>query len=284
MRALVFVLALSAAAAAAPAALACREYVGGLPYPEAEPTPEEWEFVFDAARASLPDRETISKSCTGLSVPDVRVVGYKAGLTTSAAQARFGTDAPLLGVLFEEMIRRDGDTIDAGARPGARWEADFLLVVGDARINAARTRQEALAALRGYRPFIEVPTLPMVEGRAPVAADLGAVNVGAWRSVAGAEAPLPPDAFEALASMRVVALDETGAVLAEGRGSDALGHPLDVVLWVRDQVLAQGGRLRPGDVISVGAFTPLTPPKPGQVVRVRYEGLPDTPEVSVRFR
>ena len=42
-------------------------------------------------------------------------------------------------------------------------------------------------------------------------------------------------------------------------------------------------RITAGDLISVGSFSPLTPPKRGQAVAVRYEGLPGTPQASVRF-
>jgi len=281
MRALLLAAVLTAAVAAAPAAVAqCRV----TPEMAAHGDANSWLFVQNAATLSNLTGTTVEFDCGTERLHGDEVAGYKAGLTTRAAQARFGTDAPLLGVLFRSMILDGGAEIEIAGRAGARWEADFLLVVGDAAINKARTRAEALAALRGFRPFIEVPVLPAVEGRAPVAADLAEVNVGAWRGVAGPELPLPANAMEALAAMRVVALDEAGVVLAEGKGSDALGHPLDVVLWVRDQVLANGGRLRPGDVISVGAFTPLTPPKPGQRITVRYEGLPGSPAVMVRFR
>lgn len=220
----------------------------------------------------------------GPSVSEARVIGYKAGLTSRAAQQRFGTDAPLLGVLFDGMLLDDGADIEVGTAERTVWEADLLLVVGDAAINEARTREQVLAALRGFRPFIEAPRLGPDTGQPMTAERLRDINVGAWRGVAGAERPLPPDALASLASMRVVALDEQGSVLAEGRGSDVLGHPLDVVLWVRDAVKAQGSRLKPGEVISVGSFTPLIPPRPGQTVRVRYEGLPGDPEVSVSFR
>ena len=42
-------------------------------------------------------------------------------------------------------------------------------------------------------------------------------------------------------------------------------------------------KLAAGDLISVGSFSPLTPPKPGQQVTVRYEGFAGTPKVSVQF-
>ena len=39
-----------------------------------------------------------------------------------------------------------------------------------------------------------------------------------------------------------------------------------------------------GDLLSVGSFSPLTPPKPGQAVTVRYMGLPDDPALAASFR
>lgn len=222
--------------------------------------------------------------CDGPAVSEAKVIGYKAGLTSKAAQQRFGADGPVLGLLFDGMIADDGATIEFDPAQRPVWEADLLLVVGDAAINSATTREQALAALRGYQPFIEVPSLGPDTGRPPDVESLKSINVGAWRGAAGAERSLPADALTSLAAMRVVALAADGSVLAEGKGSDVLGHPLDVVLWVRDQVKAEGGELKPGDVISVGSFTPLTPPVSGQAVRVRYEGLDGDPEVSVSFR
>jgi 2-keto-4-pentenoate hydratase len=38
-----------------------------------------------------------------------------------------------------------------------------------------------------------------------------------------------------------------------------------------------------GDLISIGSFTPLTPPKASQAISVRHGGLPGTPKVSLAF-
>ena len=46
----------------------------------------------------------------------------------------------------------------------------------------------------------------------------------------------------------------------------------------------QAVKLKPGDVLSLGSFTPPLTPRPGLAVTVRYEGLPGNPAVSVRFR
>jgi 2-keto-4-pentenoate hydratase len=54
-------------------------------------------------------------------------------------------------------------------------------------------------------------------------------------------------------------------------------------VWLVEDLAKAGRKLSAGDLISVGSFTPLTPPKAGQAIRVRYEGLPGTPKVSPTF-
>ena len=80
-----------------------------------------------------------------------------------------------------------------------------------------------------------------------------------------------------------MATDASGATLAENTGAATLGNPLNAVVWLVEDLAKVGRKLSAGDLISVGSFTPLTPPKAGQAISVRYEGLPGTPKVSVNF-
>lgn len=213
-------------------------------------------------------------------------VGFKAGLTSKPAQERFGATGPVSGVLLEKMILEDGASVPAayGARPV--WEADMLLVVKDAGIDEARTPEELLEHVSAMRPFIELADLALAEGE-PVGANyLQAINVGARLGVAGEEVPLEGSSEEKLkrlAEAKIVATDATGGVLAESTGAATLGSPAHAALWLVEDLKKSGRRLEAGDLVSVGSFTPLTPPKPGQAITVRYEGLPGDPEVSVRF-
>lgn len=214
-----------------------------------------------------------------------KVVGYKAGLTSKAVQERFKADAPVRGVLLEGMILGDGAVVPASYGARAVWEADMLLVVKDRAINEARTPEEALRHISGMRPFIELPDLALAPGEILDGTQLAAINVAARLGVAGAEVPLRADAdtVRLLAETSIVATDGSGAVLAQGTGAATLGNPLNAVLWLIQDLAGSGGALRPGDLISVGSFTPLTPPRPGQRITVRYEGLPGSPQVSVGF-
>ncbi len=218
------------------------------------------------------------------------VVGYKAGLTNPAVQKRFGADKPVWGVLHERMILADGATVDAafGARP--LFEADMLVRVRSASINGAKTPMDVLESIDQIIPFIELPDLVVANPGALDGNAITAINVGARLGVVGQ--PIIAPLFrgeryamlDALRDMTVVVTDGAGAELSRGKGSDVLGHPLNAVVWLAGALAAQGLAMEPGQWISLGSFSPLMPPKPGQKIVVRYEGLPGAVPVSVSFR
>lgn len=72
--------------------------------------------------------------------------------------------------------------------------------------------------------------------------------------------------------------------LSDSPGTAILGHPLNAVLWLIDDLRRSGIRLKAGDVLSLGTFSPPLPARAATFVSVRYIGLPGDPEVAVRFR
>jgi 2-keto-4-pentenoate hydratase len=217
---------------------------------------------------------------------DNRIVGYKAGLTSKAVQERFGVSSPVRGVLLEKMLLTDGADVPAefGARPV--FEADLMVVVKDAAIHKAKTHLDVLRSLSMVVPFIELPDLVMAEGEKLSAPLIVSLNVGARLGVVGKGIPVEPtERFAAaLAAMRVVVTDQGGRELASSKGAAILDHPLNAVQWLVQDLEKSRIRLKPGDLLSLGSFTPPLPPRPGLSVTVRYEGLPGNPAVSVRFK
>jgi 2-keto-4-pentenoate hydratase len=78
--------------------------------------------------------------------------------------------------------------------------------------------------------------------------------------------------------------DGNGVVLDSGKGNATLGNPLNAAIWLARDLAADHMPLKRGDLLSLGSFTRLLPPKPGLAVKATYEGLPGKPGVSVRFR
>lgn len=215
------------------------------------------------------------------------VVGYKAALTNPAVQKRFEYDRPLRGALYAKMILPGGAKVPAafGARPV--YEADLVAVVGDAaKLMSAKSPLEALEGIAVFRPFIELPDLvfdPQVKLDGGL---LMAINAGARLGVLGESVRLPAtdESVKRLAHMQVDVLDQTGTRLGGGKGADVLDNPLNAVLWLAESLRVEGKSLKDGDLLSLGSFSALLPPKAGVTSTVRYTGLSFVPvEVSVRF-
>lgn len=260
------------------------------------PTPEQ------AAR--LADDWSAMKPLTGMdsaiSVADARctqarlvaqleksqgpVVGYKAGLTNKAVQQRFAYDAPVRGTLFQAMLLPDHAQIPPKFASRPLMEADLIVEVADEGINGARTPAEVMRHVSRIIPFIELPDL-VVDPQTPLTGTLLlAINAGARLGVMGKPLPASPDLVEPLGKMTVTLKDQTGAELGKGEGSAILGHPLNAVIWIAEDLARSGGKLKAGDLLSLGSFHAPVPPRPGRGVTATYEGLPGTPTVSVSFQ
>ncbi|MEO1590100.1 MAG: hydratase [Cyanobacteria bacterium J06632_22] len=214
------------------------------------------------------------------------IVGYKAAFTSPPAQERFGLSEPLYGFLLADMLLDNGASlpVDFAARPLA--EGDLLVRVGSADINTAQTDAEILASLEAVIPFIELPDLLYEEDARLDAGAVFAINLGARSGVMGT--PIPLDATEdwqtRLGNIDVRMTNTAGQTIGTGNSSALLGHPINVVRWLRDTLAAQGLSLRPGDVLSLGTITPPVPIEADTTLTVEYDGLSDqTVTVSVSF-
>ena len=212
-----------------------------------------------------------------------RPVGYKVGLTNPTAQQRFGVAHPVTGTIYEGTVRlRSGAEVPArfGAVPTV--EADLMVRVRDEAINQARSHLDVLRSIDLVIPFIEMPDLVLASGMD--GPNLLAINVGARLGILGEAIPVQvTEEFAArLASMTVVLANDQRE-LARAPGTALLGHPLNVIPWLAQDLARRGERLRVGEYISLGGFSPALPTEAGRTYTVRYEGLLAAP-VSVTVR
>ncbi|MSU36113.1 MAG: hydratase [Pedosphaera sp.] len=213
-------------------------------------------------------------------------VGFKVGLTSKAVQESVGASTPVRGVLLRDMLVPDGSTVSAkfGARP--IWEPDLIVVVKDVGINNAKTPLEVARHLSEIVAFIELPDRIVAESEKIDGSLITAINTSARLGVMGQRVKIEstPEFITALAKMRVTATDQAGAELVNAKGDALLGHPLNPVLWLIKDLAVTGETLKVGDLISLGSFARPEPPRPGQTVTVRYDGLPGgSIKVSVKF-
>jgi len=215
-------------------------------------------------------------------------VGWKVGLTNSAAQARFATPHPVAGAIFSGTLREhSGATLPAGFGLVPAVESDLLVRIRDEGVNEAGADHVALLRhIDVVIPFLELPDL-VFPGNAPWSGPLLlSINVGARLGVLGVEIPVQatPDFARALGSMVVTLRDQTRE-LSRAPGSALLGHPLNALAWLVQDLRMQGRRLRAGDYVSLGGFSPALPVEAGRDYTATYTGLlADPVSVTVRIR
>ena len=211
-----------------------------------------------------------------------RVIGFKAGLTSAPAQARFGVTEPVRGLLYEKMMLPDGATVPVAFGAIPMVEADLILVVGDTAISQATTPAEVMTYISAVQPFIELPDMTLAQGEPIDAVTLTAIGVAPKLGVLGAAVPItdPAAMTAALAEMSVTLRNGAGEEVVTAPGTAVLDHPANAVLWL----MSKGVTFKVGDLISVGSFGPLTPSaKMKGGASVTYTGLPGDPTVSVSF-
>lgn len=278
----VAIVVIAAGAPAVRAACPSAEEVGAYVAQFVQRTPSQGLTAVENMQDALCAQEKVTRQLSAQLGP---VAGYKAALTSLAMQERFGVSEPVHGRLLRHMLLPDGAEVPAGFGARPMWEADLLVVVRDGNLQRARDLREAAESISHLVPFMELPDTMLAEGVKFTGPALVAINTGARYGVMGKRIPMQSDpAFiDRLADMTVV-LSEDGKELARGPGAAIMGHPLNAALWLARALERNGIRLKAGDLLSLGSFLPLQPPRSGTTASVQYLGLPGDPSVSVRFR
>ncbi len=238
---------------------------------------------------TLTEAKTIQNQFITAIIPQLgKPVGYKAGLTNQSIQAKFNLSEPLRGILLEKMLLKNPAIVanNFGIKPVL--EGDLMVRIGSEDINTATTHQEILASLDAVIPFVELPDLVYDQGVSINAPKLLVINLGARLGVIGEPIALQPtpEWENRLENVEVIILDESGNQLATGKSDALLEHPLNVVLWLRDSLKAEGKTLKPGDLLSLGSITTMIAIPENSTIRVQFLGLnpEDAAEISIQFK
>lgn len=205
-----------------------------------------------------------------------RVVGRKIGLTSKAMQRLLGVDQPDYGHLLDTMAVPAGGAVEAARLIQPKAEPEIAFVLGRDLRGPGVTPEQVLAATRGVVPAIEIID-SRIEGWKIELCDTIADNASSALFVVG-ERPVPADDFD----LRLVGmvLEKNGELVATGAGAAILGHPLNAVVWLVNQLAEFGAGVREGDLVLPGALTAATDVAAGDVVTATFDRLGS---VSVRF-
>ena len=182
------------------------------------------------------------------------LAGYKIGCTTAAAQEMLKTDKPFPGRVFSPFLFRSPAAAPAGnfIRQGVEGEFAFELAADIPARPEPWTRAEVADRVACLFPAIEIIdtrfTRFVEAGITRLTADTGANgglvlgdSIADWAAVDLEEAEI------------VMSIE--GAETGRGRGREALGHPLEALAWLANDLSRRGYSLLAGQVVTTGTCT-----------------------------
>ena len=188
--------------------------------------------------------------------------GFKAGLTSAPAQARFKTNDAVAGVLFKEGALQSTSTVSLGESRGLHIEVEIAMRIGTAINKPLVDVADLRAHIDGIAPAIELPNLDYKQPQMLDAVDIIATNVAAENYIVG-EFVSPQQRDPNAIDVRLACNDKE---MFTGKGSDSLGDQWRAALWLVNKTLRQGWKIEPGQILLTGALGKMLPGATGHCV------------------
>ncbi len=179
-------------------------------------------------------------------------------------------------MLIDDMFVEDGDEVPVESLLQPRVVAEIAFVMARDLAGPGVTTADALTAIGGVLPAIEIVDSRIADWRVQLA-DTVADNASAGRVVLGSRITPATAVDLRLAGML---LHRNGSPVESGAGAAALGNPVRCLTWVANRLLPPERGLRGGDIVLSGPLHRLVPVRPNDVYEVEFAHLGT---VTVRF-
>ncbi len=207
-------------------------------------------------------------------------VGYKIACTNTIAQQMLNVDAPVYGCLMSSVIYANPGQLKASDFRLIGIEPEFAFEMGaDVPDSAVPYTAETIAAYVGAA----FPAIEIVDHRLGDWSRYDALALIADNAIHGAWIPgVPYTPWRDLdLGTHEVNVKVNGALKATGYGKAALGHPLNVLAWLANELPKQGKGLKQGERITTGVCTDrVYLAQPGDTVQADF-GVMGAVEMTV---
>ena len=207
----------------------------------------------------------------GLLPEGARAIGYKCACTSEIAQQALRIDRPVFGRLLSHTTSPTGVELAAGRFTHRVIEAEYGSRVG--RDGGRRDGGHSAESIAEYVDAV-IPAVEIVDYRY---ADwsVGALQVAADNAIHGwwVEGRPVSDWHGIDLGSAQVTVRSNGEVITTGSGTNVLGHPLNVLAWLADELPRFGRGLRTGDLVTTGVVTDVFEADPGDVITAEFAGL-----------
>jgi len=195
------------------------------------------------------------------------LAGYKIALTSAEMRRFVGVDSPQAGAMFESTLKRSPARVRAADY--VRLIVEFELAVQIAEDLPAADkpffRDRVARSVGAVMPALELADDRNADYKELAKHPLELIADNCWNEGAVLGAAVKDWKAIDLAAVRGVATIN-GNKVGEGRGADAMGHPLDAVAWLADHLASVGRGLLRGDVVITGSIVTTKAVTPGDLV------------------
>jgi 2-keto-4-pentenoate hydratase len=201
-------------------------------------------------------------------------IGYKIALSSAAMRRFVGVDAPQAGVMLESTVLRSPARIRAADYVNLIVEFEIAVELADdlPAADAPFFRERVAKAVGAVMPAIEIADDRGADYTKLARYPLDLVADNGWNEGAVLGRPIqdwkriPLEKIRGRASIN-------GSQVGEGVGAEAMGHPLDAVAWLADQLASRGHGLLRKDIVITGSLVTSKRVKAGDLVRFELEDL-----------
>jgi len=236
----------------------------------------------DCAPASTAEAYAVQDAFVALKSQSFgRCSGWKIALTTPQMQRMVGMDTPIAGAMHQDQVLPSPARVSAADYGRLIVEFEVCLELGaDLPPRATPyTPDEAGAAVCAAMPALELADDRNADYTTLAARGFDMVADNAWNEGAVLGPRVRDWRSIDLAALRGTAYIN-GKAVGEGSGIDAMGHPLNVLAWIANNLSSRGKLLAKGDIVITGSLVASKFPVPGD--RVRFDaGALGTAELDV---
>jgi 2-keto-4-pentenoate hydratase len=223
----------------------------------------------DLAPRDIGDAYAVQSEYVGMRAASLGpIAGYKIALTTPAMRAMVGLNDSIAGDLLEKSILRGPAQVRAAdyMRLLVEFEIAVELAEDLPAIGAPYDRARVEKAVAAVMPALELADDRNADYTGISAHALMLIADNAWNEGAVLGEKVRDWKRIDLGALRGVATIN-GENVGEGHGRDVMGHPMEALAWIANNLASRGLGLWRGDVVITGSLVTSKFPKAGDVVR-----------------
>jgi 2-keto-4-pentenoate hydratase len=202
------------------------------------------------------------------------IAGYKIALTSAEMRRFVGVDTPMAGIMLESTLLRSPARVRAADYVRLIVEFEIAVQITEDLPAADKpfSRERVARSVGAVMPALELADDRNADYKELAKHPLELIADNCWNEGAVLGAPVHDWKSIDLAAVRGVATIN-GNKVGEGRGADAMGHPLDAVAWLADHLASIGRGLLRGDVVITGSIVTTKTVTAGDFVLFDVEEL-----------